>query len=318
MNNISEGIAPAFRKMPRMKIANKRWILRSLSLLISASRLFYRCPTSIVMTTHRVQGRDNNTVKVIEFAPKNLNAAAPAIVYYHGGGFFMSYGRLHLKQVGAYAGQLQVRVFFVQYRLSTEQIFPGPLNDCMAALDWVYANADRLKVKPERIAVMGDSAGGCLAASVAQQVFDENQQRDQPQVIRAQLLIYPALDSDCKTHSAQSFTDTPIWNASNNKMMWQVYLGRADEFSPLAPPAYASPLHRDDFSGLPPAYIESAEFDPLRDEAQAYADALSAAGIDVRHALIAGAVHGYDYVECEISQKAKIHRLASMQALLCD
>lgn len=318
MNNLTEAIAPAFRKMPRMKIANKRWILRSLSLLVSASRLLYRCPESIVTTLHRVQGRDNNTIKVIEIAPKSLSTAAPAIVYYHGGGFFMSYGRLHLKQAEAYAEQLQVRVFFVQYRLSTEQIFPGPLNDCMAALDWVYANADQLKVKPERIAVMGDSAGGCLAASVAQQVFDENKQRDQPQVIRAQLLIYPALDSDCKTHSAQSFTDTPIWNASNNKIMWQVYLGQTGRHLPLAAPTYASPIHRDDFSGLPPAYIESAEFDPLRDEAQDYADALTVAGVEVRHALIAGAVHGYDYVECEITQKAKAHRLASMQALLCD
>lgn len=318
MNDISEGIAPAFRKMPRIKIANKRWILRSLSLLVSASRLFYRCPASIVTTTHRVQGRDNNTIKIVEIVPKRLNTVAPAIVYYHGGGFFMSYGRLHLKQVETYAEQLQVRVFFVEYRLSTEQVFPGPLNDCMAALDWVYANAGRLKVQRERIAVMGDSAGGCLAAAVAQQVHDENQQRDQPQVIRAQLLIYPALDCDSKTHSAQSFKDTPVWNASNNKIMWQVYLGRADELSPLAPPAYASPIHRDDFSGLPPAYIESAEFDPLRDEAQDYADALTAAGVEIRHALIAGAVHGYDYVDCEITQQAKANRLASMQALLCD
>ena len=125
MNNLTEAIAPAFRKMPRMKIANKRWILRSLSLLVSASRLLYRCPESIVTTLHRVQGRDNNTIKVIEIAPKSLSAAAPAIVYYHGGGFFMSYGRLHLKQAEAYAEQLQVRVFFVQYRLSTEVTVPA-------------------------------------------------------------------------------------------------------------------------------------------------------------------------------------------------
>lgn len=315
-HTVPYAIDPAFRHMPRVTIANKRWLLRLLSLLISAARVFHRWPKSVRVTTHTIQGGDNNLINLFEVAPKTLNGRAPAIVYYHGGGFFMSYGSLHLSHVAAYAQQLQVRVYFVQYRLSTQQPFPGPLTDCVSALNWVYDNADDLKVDRDRVAVMGDSAGGGLAASVTQSVFDANKQCQQPRTIRAQFLIYPVLDCDSKTDSAQSFVDTPVWNATNNKVMWQVYLGDAQY--QLAPPVYASPAHRDDLSGLPSAYIESAEFDPLRDEAHAYADTLTAAGVEVNRAMIVGAVHGYDFVECEVTQKAKANRLAIMRALLCD
>lgn len=318
MKNTPYNIDPAFRKMLRFTISDKRWMLQSLSLMISATRAFYRYSDSVVATTRQIKASDNKPLKIIEISPRGLTNTAPAIVYYHGGGFFMSYGRLHLRLMEAYVEQLQVRIFFVQYRLSTRQPFPGPLIDCVSALDWVYDNAGKLNVNRDRIAVMGDSAGGCLAAAVTQHVADDNKHRQQPQVIRAQFLVYPALDCDSKTHSAQSFEDTPVWNAANNKIMWQVYLGGAQALNQPAPPAYASPAHRDDLSGLPPAYIESAEFDPLRDEAKAYADALTAAGVEVTHAMITGAVHGYDFVESDVTRNAKADRLKSMRALLCD
>lgn len=316
MEKTPKNIDPAFLKMPRVTIKNKRWLLRLLSLLVSATRAFYRWSDAVIATTHNVQGSDNNRIKIFEIAPKTLSGEAPAIVYYHGGGFFMSYGRLHLRLMESYAEQLQVRVFFVQYRLSTQQAFPGPFNDCVSALDWVFDNAKKLQVNRERIAVMGDSAGGCLAAAVAQHTYDQNlQQQQQAKSIRAQLLIYPALDCDSKTESAQSFVDTPVWNAANNKVMWQVYLGAAHGSTP---PPYASPSHRNNLSGLAAAYIETAEFDPLRDEAHAYADALTAAGVEVKRTMVASAVHGYDHVVCDISQNAKAYRVECMRALLCD
>lgn len=316
MEKIPYDIAPAFRKMPRFTIANKRWLLRFLSFLIRISRVFYRWPEDIVATEHSVQSSDDSCFRIIEIAPKGLQGNAPAIVYYHGGGFFLTYGRLHLKQAEVYAKKLQVRVFFVQYRLSTQQPFPSPLNDCVAALAWVYDNAQRLRVNPERVAVMGDSAGGCLAAAVAQHVHDDNKQRQIQQIICAQFLIYPALDSDCKTPSALTFDDTPLWNSTNNKIMWQVYLDDARVPGRFAPPPYASPAHRGDLSGLPPAYIESAEFDPLRDEAHEYGDALTAAGVEVRRAMVSGAVHGYDAVDCDVTRNAKANRLETMRVLL--
>ena len=316
MSDTTHAIDPAFAKLPKITISNNRWLLRALSLLVACSRLFHRWGKGIVATRHAISGRDGNTIKVLEIAPKSLTAAAPAIVYFHGGGFFMSYGAGHLKMAEDYAEKLQVRVYFVAYRLATRSIFPAPLNDCMSALDWVYDNSSHLQVDPERIAVMGDSAGGCLAASVTQQSFDESKAAGVAQKIRAQVLIYPVIDSDCKTQSATEFDDTPLWNAHNNAVMWGVYLGDANH--PGVPPQYASPMHRVDCQGLAPAYIESAEFDPLRDEALAYSDALSHAGVEVRQAMIGAAVHGYDHVDCEISRHAIAERLEQIKALLCD
>ncbi|MEP5566841.1 MAG: alpha/beta hydrolase [Halioglobus sp.] len=316
MSDTTHAIDPAFVRLPKITISNNRWLLRALSLLVSFSRLFHRWGKGVVATRHSIPGRDGNTIKVIEIAPKSLTSLAPAIIYFHGGGFFMTYGAGHLKLAEAYAEKLQVRVYFVSYRLATKSIFPGPLNDSMAALDWVYANSSSLHVDPERIAVMGDSAGGCLAASVTQQSFDESNVAGTAQKIRAQVLIYPVIDSDCKTESATQFHDTPLWNAHNNAVMWGIYMGEASH--PGVPPEYASPMHRADFNGLAPAYIESAEFDPLRDEALAYGDALSRAGVEVRQSMIGAAVHGYDHVDCEISSQAKSERLAQIKALLCD
>ena len=318
MKESSHAIAPAFKKLPNLPVANKVWLLRMLSLLASASRLFFRWSERVIATEHAIPVRDAGEVKVIEVTPKSLIGVAPAIVYYHGGGFFMSYGGLHLKKVEAYAEQLRVRLFFVEYRLSTQQPFPGALMDCVSALDWVHDNAESLQVDRDRVAVMGDSAGGCLAASVAQLVCDENEQRQQPKPIRAQFLIYPVLDCDCKTPSARSFHDTPVWNTRNNQVMWQVYLPGIQDDVQALPPAYASPAHRHDFRGLPSAYIESAEYDPLRDEAHAYADALTAAGVHVVRLMVKGAVHAYDFVDCEISRSAENERLTVMRELLCD
>lgn len=316
MSNSTYAIDPAFARLPRIKISKNAWLLRALSLLVSCSRLFHRWGRGVAVNKHFIPGRDGNRIKVLEIAPKSLSGTAPAIVYFHGGGFFMSYGAGHLKQAEAYAESLQVRVYFVAYRLATKVAFPGPLNDCVSALDWVYDNAVGLQVDSERIAVMGDSAGGCLAASVAQKAFDESHAAGLAQKIRTQILIYPVIDSDCKTMSATEFHDTPLWNAHNNVVMWSVYL--SDVTYPGVPPQYASPMHRNDYQGLAPAYIESVEFDPLRDEALAYGDALSSAGVEVRQAMIGAAVHGYDHVDCAISKRAKSERLLHMKALLCD
>jgi acetyl esterase/lipase len=311
MTQNSHAIAPAFAKLPKLTISNRRWLLRGLSGLLRATRCFYRWSANTDVRRHRVIGRDNNAINIIEIAPKGLSSSAPAIVYYHGGGFFLTYGRGHLRQVESYAQKLQVRVFFVPYRLATQAPFPAPFDDCHAAFNWVYDNAEQLQVNRQRIAVMGDSAGGCLAAAVAQAAYDQHRPP------HAQFLIYPVIDWRCHSASATQFTDTPIWNARNNQIMWHVYLGQQPALGEQPPP-YASPITREDCSGLAPAYIESAEFDPLRDEAKHYADALTSSGVAVQYTQVGGAVHGYDFVDCDITRQAMATRLAAMKQLLCD
>ena len=160
--------------------------------------------------------------------------------------------------------------------------------------------------------MIGDSAGGALAAGVAQKALDR---KENP--ICAQVLIYPVTDHETKTESARKFTDTPFWKTSSNIAMWKVYLrGSEHEKSggrAKAPP-YAAPLHRESFAGLPPAWVEVAEFDPLRDEGRQYVEALAAASVPVEMREAQGAIHGYDLVADSPTAEAMFKdRMAAIQ-----
>jgi acetyl esterase/lipase len=249
---------------------------------------------------------------VFEIAPKDLSGTAPALVDYHGGGFFFSYAALHLSGAERYALEGRCRVFFPDYRLSIDHPFPAPFDDCYATLSWVHANATELGVDPQRVALIGDSAGGALAAGVAQQAVD----RDENPVC-AQILIYPVTDHETKTESARRFDDTPFWKTSSNVAMWNVYLRGSEhkQSGGSAPvPRYAAPLHRESFAGLPPAWVEVAEFDPLHDEGCQYAEALRAAGVPVEVHEAKGAIHGYDLVKDSPTAEAMfVQRIAKIR-----
>ena len=190
-------------------------------------------------------------------------------------------------------------------RLSIANPFPAPFNDCYATLSWVHANAHDLGVDPERVALIGDSAGGALAAGVAQQALDRGENP-----VCAQILIYPVTDHETKTESALKFTDTPFWKTASNRNMWNVYLRESEhkKSGGSAPvPSYAAPLHRESFAGLPPAWVEVAEFDPMLDEGRLYAEALRGAGVPVEFREVKSAIHGFDLVEG--SETAELSRL---------
>lgn len=218
--------------------------------------------------------------------PPEPSTPMPCLLYYHGGGFALTYGGAHLKMCQRYASEAGCTVIFVDYRLMPQHPFPGGADDCYLALEWALANAQRLGIDPSRIAVGGDSAGGALAASVSQMCFDRGAAK-----LCAQMLIYPVTDRDCKTPSATEFTDTPIFNSVANRRMWEAYLCNHIADDRLD---YASPIHRENFTGLPPAYVETAQFDPLHDEGMAYAERLNGAGIAVELNDTKGTVHGYD------------------------
>jgi acetyl esterase len=192
------------------------------------------------------------------------------LLYLHGGGFAL--GSIDSEHAGAVvlARELGAVVVSVDYRLAPEHPFPAGLEDCYAALSWFHGTADDLGVDPARIAVTGQSAGGGLAAALALLARD----RGGP-ALCFQLLGIPELDDRLSTHSMTAFVDTPLWNRPSAEVSWRLYLGEgADEVSP-----YAAPARATDLSGLPPAYISTMEFDPLRDEGIQYALALLAAGV---------------------------------------
>jgi acetyl esterase len=172
----------------------------------------------------------------------------------------------------------------IGYRLAPEHKFPAAVDDCYAATQWIAEHATDLGVDPDRIAVGGDSAGGNLAAAVTLVSRD----RGGPKLAH-QLLVYPNTDYLSDTPSMRENTDPLMFNRTSSDWYWSHYLASpADGVHPLA-----SPLRAPDHTGLPPATVITAEYDPLRDQAEAYAHTLMAAGVPVHLRRYPGMVHGF-------------------------
>lgn len=209
----------------------------------------------------------------------------PTVAFFHGGGFVIGDLDTHDNQCRWICRETGAVVASFDYRLAPEAPWPAAVEDCVAATRWAAENIDRLGGDPARLAVAGDSAGGNLAAVVAQQV------RDGGPALAAQLLIYPATDLTddqgatypSRLENAQGYlltVDDMLWFSGH-------YVGGADPADPGI-----SPL-RGDLRGLPPAVVATAEYDPLRDEGEAYAEALRAAGLPVTVRRFDGLIHGF-------------------------
>jgi acetyl esterase len=228
--------------------------------------------------------------------------AQGAVVWLHGGGFVM--GDLDTEHPAAVwvADGAGAVVVSVGYRRAPEHRFPAALNDAYAVLTWTAEHAAELGIDPGRIAVGGHSAGGGLAAAVALRARDQ-----QGPPIRFQLLNQPELDDRQDTWSQRHFTDLPWMNRDKITMTWRHYLGSA----PATP--YAAPARAADLSGLPPAYIATAEFDPLRDEAITYGMRLLQAGVPAELHQWPGTFHGSQAIlSAEVSQR----QIAELTAVL--
>jgi acetyl esterase len=210
--------------------------------------------------------------------------ALPCLVYFHGGGWVIGTVDSTEAVCKAVANRAGCVVVSVEYRLSPEFKFPIPFDDCYAATEWVAANGKAIGVDSTRIAVGGDSAGGNLAAAVSLKARDES-----GPALRMQLLVYPVTDHDFSTKSYAENGDGYLLTTDMMKWFWDHYLSSAsDGKNPIA-----SPLRASDLSNLPPALVITAEFDPLRDEGEAYATALTAAGVSVTHTRYPGQIHAF-------------------------
>ncbi|MEU6667057.1 alpha/beta hydrolase [Streptomyces sp. NPDC046727] len=219
--------------------------------------------------------------------------ARGTLVWLHGGGFV--FGDLDTEHPWAtrLADASGAVVISVQYRLAPEHPFPAALDDAYAVLAWAYEHAAGLGIDPARIAVGGHSAGAGLAAALALLARDR-----QGPPIRFQLLNEPGLDDRQDTWSARNFTDTPWLYRDKVSAIWRHYLGSG----PATP--YAAPARATDLSGLPPAYLATAEFDPLRDEGIGYALRLLRSGVPVELHQWPGTFHGSQAVlSAEVSQR---------------
>ena len=240
---------------------------------------------------------DGRSIPARVYRPVMRNELSPGLVFFHGGGFVMGDLEQEHSRCTRLAAEATCIVVSVDYRLAPEHPFPEPFDDCYLALKAVVSAAKELEINATRLAVGGSSAGAGLAAAVALKARDEGGPE-----IAFQLLIYPALDDRMSTPSMLHLTEAPGWDARQCRLMWGHYLGG----HPTSVSPYAAPARASDVSGLPPAYIMTAELDPLRDEGITYAMRLAQAGVSTELHLFAEAFHGFDLAvsSAEISRRA--------------
>lgn len=219
------------------------------------------------------------------YVPAGAGQNPPLVVFFHGGGWVLGTIETHDPLCRALANASGAAVLSVGYRLAPEVPFPGPLDDSHEALVWAHDHAAELGIDPARLAVAGDSAGGNLAAAVALRVRDAG-----GPALRHQLLIYPVTDTDFTRPSyVENGGGEYFLSTAMMEWFWTQYLGSV----PAAPVGEAMVLRAADLSNLAPATVIMAQYDPLRDEGVAFAEALTAAGNPVQSSVVPGMIHGF-------------------------
>ncbi len=234
-------------------------------------------------------------VRVLLYRPERVKPAAPALLYLHGGGFIA--GGPEIADVDNFrlARDAGAVIVAVNYRLAPETPFPGPLEDCYAALQWLFVEAERLGVDPNRIGVMGHSAGGCLAAALALLARDRGAHR-----LKCQFLIYPALDP--RTGTPDAPVDNPttgefLWTRSANQFGWAAMSGGLSPGELTGESlGHFAPALAEAVAGLPPLFIAVGSLDLFLEEDVAYALRLARAGVPVEAHVYPGGVHRFDEV----------------------
>ncbi|WP_412542466.1 alpha/beta hydrolase [Longispora sp. K20-0274] len=208
----------------------------------------------------------------------------PTLTYFFGGGWTLGSIDTSDGICRSLANAADCMVVTIGYRLAPETKFPGAIEDCYAALRWIDAHAKEIDADPARLAVGGDSAGGNLAAAVTLL----NRERGGPALV-GQLLVYPNTDYFSDTPSLRENADPWLFNQTSVSWYWKHYLTDPEEGrDPLA-----SPLRAADHSGLPPALVITAEYDPIRDQGEQYAERLRHAGVPTVLTRYDGMVHGF-------------------------
>lgn len=246
----------------------------------------------------KIPGRDGAPdVRVIITAPPEVGRNRPGILHVHGGGYVMGSAEMTADTDAAYARELGAVVVSVDYRLAPETPFPGPVEDCYAALSWLHGQAEALGVDRKRLVVTGESAGGGLAAAL---VLLARERAEIP--VAFQHLVFPMLDDRTVTHEDPSdFHGQFVWTRENNRFGWASLLGQEPGGPDVSP--FAAPARAKDLSGLPPTFIICGALDLFIEEDLEYARRLMRAGVPTEFHVYPGAPHAFMFVpEAEVSR----------------
>ncbi len=242
-------------------------------------------PPEVAKVIDGVLPGPRGTIAFRRYWPAGVNEnPLPTLVYYHGGGFVIGNLETHDSTCRRIANKSRCQVIAIDYRMAPEHPFPAPVEDSLAAFRHIRDNALVFDTLPDRIAVGGDSAGGNLSAVVCQQTKLAGEKMP-----AFQMLIYPATDSTTVTESRRTLGEGYFLTQALMDWFWQHYVPADTDLSDLR----LSPLLAKDFAGLPPAYVLTAGYDPLKDEGHAYAEKLRQAGVKVTYANFPGTLHGF-------------------------
>jgi triacylglycerol lipase len=251
--------------------------------------------------------KDAPDISLHIYRPEGVSERLPAIFHIHGGGYVLGAAETmegpHRELVKA----LGCILVSVDYRLAPETVFPGAIEDCYAGLRWLFEEADAIGVDKARIGVMGESAGGGLAAALALLARDRGEFS-----LIFQHLIYPMLDDrTCTRPDPNPHVGEFIWHAANNHFGWTALLGQEPGGEGVS--SYAAAARAEDLSGLPPAFISTGSLDLFLEEDLDYARRLLRAGVPTEFHVFPGGFHGYEIMsEARVSKAA---RGASLEAL---
>lgn len=265
--------------------------------------------SGITVEEYSVTVDNGTTVQLYFYRRGDTDQPGSAVLYLHGGGMIIGWHRAHDALVRAYVATSGVPMLAVDYRLAPEHRHPVPVEDCYAGLVWLAEHAANLGIDPTRIAVMGDSAGGCLAAGVALLARD----RGGP-ALTQQLLIFPMLD-DRNVEPDPQLLPFLTWTYDDNVTGWGALLGEKAGSAEVSP--YAAPARAQNLSGLPAAYIDVGDLDIFRDEDLLHARRLMAAGVPTEFHLHPGCPHLFEALApaADVSRRAigdRVRRLKSV------
>ncbi|MBN2268536.1 MAG: alpha/beta hydrolase [Acholeplasmataceae bacterium] len=267
-----------------LKYSNTKRMIQNF--LFEFSMFFTRPKRGIRMRRFWIRGYRYEKIKIIFYDFKKNTEKLPVILYFHGGAFQVEGTPVHIKMITNMMVGANHNAIYVKYRLAPKHPFPTALMDGYHALQWIKEHEDFLNIDASKITIAGDSAGGNLATTISLLSRDLKGPK-----IYKQMMFYPVIDMKQETESQKNYFDTPMWNSALNRVMWQIYLKNGDHgMLPYASPSLA------DLKDLPKTYIETAEFDPLRDEGVLYAKRLKAEGVEVTEHHTFKTVHGYDAV----------------------
>ncbi|MBQ3024071.1 MAG: alpha/beta hydrolase [Spirochaetaceae bacterium] len=260
-------------------------------------------PKNISVDNFFIQGFNNDKILIKEISPESPKDFALLVL--HGGGFGYKTAPHQLTNAFEYTSKLNCKTYLVDYHLLPKFPFPAAYEDSLKTYEYLISNADKLKINPKKIIVLGDSAGGCLAANLCNTVESKNLPPP-----CCQVLIYPVTDNSMTTNSMKTFTDTPLWNSKNNQRMWKMYLKDCTPQQEQIAVPMKNPLPKV----LPPTYIETAEFDCLHDEGIIYAEKIKNRTAELQINETKGTFHGYDMLSSHpISKDSVEKRIAFMK-----